>query len=77
MYLNSPEKWPVQVILRQIVILSTGNIGDESAMDADSSIYGQGLKMAVVIVSIIPILIVYPFIQKHFAKGMLLGSVKG
>ncbi|MFC0472075.1 carbohydrate ABC transporter permease [Halalkalibacter kiskunsagensis] len=77
MYLNSPEKWPVQVILRQIVILSTGNIGDESAMDADSSVFGQGLKMAVVIVSIIPILIVYPFIQKHFAKGMLLGSVKG
>jgi putative aldouronate transport system permease protein len=77
MYLNSPEKWPVQVVLRQVVILATGSIGDESAMDADSNIVGQGLKMAVVVVSMLPILIVYPFIQKHFAKGMLLGSVKG
>ncbi|WP_096439637.1 carbohydrate ABC transporter permease [Alteribacter populi] len=77
MYINSPEKWPVQVVLRQVIILATGNIGDESSMDADSSFVGQSVQMAVVVVSIIPILMVYPFIQKHFAKGMLLGSVKG
>ncbi|MCK0469964.1 carbohydrate ABC transporter permease [Halalkalibacter sp. APA_J-10(15)] len=77
MYMNSPEKWPVQVVLRQVVILASGNIGTESAMDADSSFIGQSLKMAVVVVSIVPILLVYPFIQKHFAKGMLLGSIKG
>ncbi|MGM7722476.1 ABC transporter permease, partial [Metabacillus sp. Hm71] len=37
----------------------------------------QSLKLAVVVVATLPILIVYPFLQKHFAKGMLLGSVKG
>ena len=39
--------------------------------------YGQSVRMAVVIVATVPILIVYPFLQKHFAKGVLLGSVKG
>lgn len=37
----------------------------------------QSIKMAVIVVSTLPILIVYPFLQKHFAKGVLLGSVKG
>ncbi|MFL0554551.1 MULTISPECIES: carbohydrate ABC transporter permease [Paenibacillus] len=76
LYINEPDLWPVQVILRQIVILASAGLG---AGDGGESVayYGQGVKMAVIVVSTLPIMIVYPFLQKHFAKGALLGSVKG
>ncbi|GGG14811.1 carbohydrate ABC transporter permease [Paenibacillus abyssi] len=77
LYINSPEKWPVQVLLRQVVILSQGSIGDSGEIASDTVLYGEGIKMAVIVISTVPILLVYPFLQKHFAKGVLLGSVKG
>jgi putative aldouronate transport system permease protein len=78
MYISDTSKWPVQVLLRQIVVLSSGGFGDSSQLSGDNvAFYGQTIKMAVVVVSTVPILLVYPFLQKHFAKGVLLGSVKG
>ncbi|WP_018884559.1 carbohydrate ABC transporter permease [Paenibacillus massiliensis] len=78
LYINDNTKWPIQVLLRQFVILASGGIGDSTAMEADYvAPPEQSLKMAVIVVSTLPILLVYPFLQKHFAKGVLLGSVKG
>jgi putative aldouronate transport system permease protein len=77
LYINEPTKWPVQVLLRQVVILSQGAIGDSGEIADDAVVFSQGIKMAVIVISTIPILLVYPFLQKHFAKGVLLGSIKG
>jgi putative aldouronate transport system permease protein len=78
LYLNDSNLWPIQVWLRQIVILSSGGIGDSSSFDSDYVVPpAETIKMAVIVISMLPILIVYPFLQKHFAKGALLGSVKG
>jgi len=77
LYLNDSTKWPVQVILRQIVILASGLTGDTSGMDDFVRPPEQTVKMAVIVVATLPILCVYPFLQKHFAKGALLGSIKG
>lgn len=78
LYLNTPEKWPIQVILRQIVVvgeaqtsLSGGQILLENAPPSET------IQMAAIIVATLPILLVYPFLQKHFTKGVMLGSVKG
>ena len=77
LYINDSTKWPVQVLLRQIVVLSSGGFGDSSQVSQDNiAFYGQSIKMAVVVVATVPILLVYPFLQKHFAKGVLLGSIK-
>jgi putative aldouronate transport system permease protein len=78
LYINDNSLWPIQVWLRQIVILSQGGIGD-SANFGDDFVPppAETVKMAVIVLSTLPILIVYPFLQKHFAKGALLGSVKG
>ncbi|GIQ61658.1 hypothetical protein PACILC2_02260 [Paenibacillus cisolokensis] len=70
--------WPLQVLLREIVMLSQLAVGDMSAMDPNFvEPPEQSIKMAVIVVGTVPILLVYPFLQKHFAKGVLLGSVKG
>jgi putative aldouronate transport system permease protein len=74
-YLNDMKKWPLQLILRQIVAYSSGRI--EAADYALAPPPAMSIKMAVVVFSTVPILCVYPFLQKHFAKGVLLGSVKG
>ncbi|HAF99760.1 carbohydrate ABC transporter permease [Paenibacillus lactis] len=77
LYLNDAAKWPVQVILRQIVILASGLAADTSGMEDIVRPPEQTVKMAVIVVATLPILCVYPFLQKHFAKGALLGSIKG
>jgi putative aldouronate transport system permease protein len=78
LYLNDSAKWPIQIILRQIVILASGLSADTSGMN-DSYVTPpeQTVKMAVIVVATVPVLMVYPFLQKHFAKGALMGSIKG
>ncbi|MBE1443103.1 carbohydrate ABC transporter permease [Paenibacillus sp. OAS669] len=76
-YLTDAKKWPMQVLLRQIVLLATGAL-DNSVQDPTYvKPPDQSIKMAVIVVGTLPILLVYPFLQKHFAKGVLLGAVKG
>src|SRR5690625_832916 len=75
LYLSDAAKWPVQVLLRQIVVLATGMAYDSTEY-TDVPPPSQSVKMAVIVVATLPILMVYPFLQKHFAQGALLGSVK-
>jgi putative aldouronate transport system permease protein len=69
--------WPIQVILRQIVIVNEPNaaLGGHEMMESLPP--PETVQMAAILVATVPILIVYPFLQKHFAKGVMLGSVKG
>lgn len=76
LYLTDAAKYPVQVILRQVIILTSGSIGDTTEVE-NMPYYGNSIKMAVIVIATVPIMLVYPFLQKHFAKGVLLGSVKG
>lgn len=74
-YMTSPEKYPLQVVLRNIVLEGTS---DQSISPVqDNVIVEDSLKFTTIIVSIIPIVAVYPFIQKYFVKGVMIGSVKG
>jgi putative aldouronate transport system permease protein len=76
MYINDAKMWPIQVWLRQIVLLSAGGFTDAGAV-SEIVVPPQSIKYAVIVVAAVPILLLYPFLQKHFAKGVLLGSVKG
>lgn len=75
LYINDNEKWPIQVLLREIVILAQSRVGDSSFDEMD--VQPLTIRMAVIVFATVPILLVYPFLQKHFAKGVMLGSVKG
>ncbi|CAN7164089.1 carbohydrate ABC transporter permease [Paenibacillus sp. LjRoot56] len=75
LYINTPENQPVQLFLRQILLASVAISGD--AAEAANSVNPISVQMASVAITTLPILVVYPFIQKHFTRGVLLGSVKG
>lgn len=78
MYINDSSKWPLQVILRNLVLLSSGAMVDYEALDPEFvKPPEEAIKMAVIVVGTIPILLVYPFLQKYFTKGVLVGSLKG
>lgn len=77
LYISDSTKWPVQVLLRQIVLVSQSGFVEQGAVEGEASIPPDTVRMAVITVATFPILLVYPFLQKYFAKGILLGSVKG
>lgn len=75
-YLKDPVKYPIQVILKQLLIAGT-NVSQEAALGmGDNLILGESLVNATIIVSIIPIIVLYPFLQKYFVKGIMIGSLK-
>jgi putative aldouronate transport system permease protein len=80
LYMNEERMQPVQMILRKILF----NVSAMAGMDAnirsqisDSTLSGQNIKMAAIIITTLPILCIYPFIQKYFVKGVFVGTIKG
>jgi len=75
LYINDEQKWTLQVLVRQ---LTAPNADSANMLGQQSTVFfpEQGLKFAVIVLATLPILLVYPFLQKHFAKGVLIGSVK-
>lgn len=72
LYLDDSSKYPFQLVLRNIV-----NQTSEDMDNLDELPPSDTLKMAVIVIGTIPILIVYPFLQKHFAAGVMVGAIKG
>ncbi|NKC69154.1 carbohydrate ABC transporter permease [Vagococcus fluvialis] len=79
-YLTSPSKWPLQVLMRQFVVLNdtSSMMNASGALPAEvlKTINFESLKSSTIIVSIIPLLLLYPIILKHYTKGTLDGGVK-
>ncbi|WNQ08897.1 carbohydrate ABC transporter permease [Paenibacillus aurantius] len=78
LYINSPSLKPLQLYLRDIVMdANSVTAGLDRSADDLMNVSSEGVQAATVIASTIPILLVYPFLQKYFIKGVLIGSVKG
>ena len=82
-YLREPEHMPLQIVLREIIISEStlaqntdagGMMGEDAAQQA---LLVESMKYAVIIVSTLPIMCLYPFVQKYFVKGIMIGSIKG
>lgn len=77
-YLKTAEKFPIQIQLRSIILL-TSKI-NEAVMDyydMNGAPPDKAVKMACTVIATVPILVVYPFVQKYFTKGVMVGAVKG
>lgn len=75
--LTRRDLYPLQLVLREIVLLSSENTIIASADGQDVEIYRPLIKYATIVVSILPMIAIYPFIQKYFVSGVMIGSVKG
>jgi ABC-type glycerol-3-phosphate transport system permease component len=77
LYLNDASKWPIQVVLRQYVLEGASITSAADFAPDQPPPPAKSLQMAMVVIATVPILIVYPFLQKYFAKGVLTGAIKG
>ena len=79
LYINDNTKWPLQLVLRSYVLQGATLPGSGTGqVDViEGAVTGLPVKMAVVVLAMIPILLVYPFVQRHFTKGVIFGAVKG
>lgn len=76
LFLTERSTFPLQLILREILLYNTGDAASAAAA-VDKEDISETLQYATIIVSTLPILCVYPFLQKYFAKGVMVGAVKG
>ena len=78
LYFSDPKQQVLQLVLRRIVLEGSDdmmNLG--SAADEMTTVNPETIKAATTMVATIPIVLVYPFVQKYFVKGMVVGSLKG
>lgn len=75
LYISDKNMWTIQYLLQQLI--ANSNIYDFAASSSVAKPPAEAIRMACIVVATIPILCVYPFIQKYFVKGVLVGSVKG
>ena len=76
-YLRDDDLYPLQLFLRQILIENQQDDMVMATKTADQQALGEIIKYSTIIVSTVPILLVYPFLQKYFTKGVMIGAVKG
>ncbi|WP_020617868.1 carbohydrate ABC transporter permease [Paenibacillus daejeonensis] len=77
-YIRDEAKYPLQLVLREILLISQSSQIDGGGVGLERQILlAESIKFAVIIVSSLPVLIMYPFVQKHFVKGVMIGSIKG
>ena len=74
-YIRNRDLWPMQTVLRQV--LQTAQMNTMLYDDARQTVAAETLKDAMIVITVVPILMVYPFIQKYFVKGIMIGSLKG
>ncbi|GAA3444233.1 carbohydrate ABC transporter permease [Planomonospora venezuelensis] len=79
LYINDNAKWPLQLVMRQYVqqgqALTLNGASDTASAGALPP--NLAIQMAIVVLALIPVLFIYPFVQKHFTKGVIIGAVKG
>jgi multiple sugar transport system permease protein/putative aldouronate transport system permease protein len=78
-YLSKEELYPLQIILRDILIQSQMdmNMVDDMKTMAAKQAMRELMKYALIVVASVPVLIIYPFVQKYFVRGIMLGAIKG
>ena len=76
-YNNDAANEPLQIVLRRILLMNEAFEGGSGVQGGYAQTSADQVKYAIIIVSTVPILCVYPFVQKYFEKGVMIGAVKG
>lgn len=76
-YLKTANLFPLQLILRSIIILNNSSNATDALKQVERQQLAELLKYSLIVVATLPVLVIYPFVQRYFVQGMLVGSVKG
>jgi putative aldouronate transport system permease protein len=76
-YIRSKDLYPLQLVLREVLMVSQADSFDSNVGLESKVLLAESMKYVVIIVSSLPVLVLYPFVQKHFVKGVMIGSLKG
>ena len=76
-FLNDSDKYPLQLVLRGILLINDTASMTQGLVDTETWAAGEAIKYAVIVIATLPILCIYPFLQKYFVKGVMIGAVKG
>jgi len=84
LYVSDARKWPIQLVLRQYVVQGSPLPTGAGGVPPSSEVLGDmasaaplSIKMAIVVITVLPAVLVYPFVQRHFTKGVIIGAIKG
>ena len=84
LYLNDSEKYPLQLVMRSVLLMNQSIGADVSGMSAEELAdlsrrqkLAETMKYSLIIVANLPVMVAYPFVQKYFVKGVMIGSIKG
>lgn len=79
LFISDSKKWPLQLVLREIINNATTKLGEETMEEGleIKETFALNVQMASVVVTMLPIMLVYPFLQKYFMRGLMVGAVKG
>ncbi len=76
-YLKSRSLYPLQLVLREILVNDTSDMTDTLEVNMNKLLVQESVKYCVIVVSSVPMLVLYPFLQRFFAKGVMIGAIKG
>lgn len=76
-FLSDARKWPLQLVLREIINDATATVKENAGEEEVKQTFALNVQMAAVVVTMLPIMLVYPFLQKYFMSGLTVGAVKG
>lgn len=77
LYIRERTLYPLQLVLREILLINSTDTMSGSSGNSDASSITESIKYATIVVATLPILVLYPFLQKYFVKGVMIGAVKG
>ncbi|MCY9659650.1 carbohydrate ABC transporter permease [Paenibacillus chondroitinus] len=76
-YIRSKDLYPLQLVLREVLMVSQSDAADSNVGLESKVLLAESIKYVVIIISSLPVLLMYPFVQRHFVKGVMIGSLKG
>lgn len=76
-YIRNKELYPLQLVPREVLMVSQADAVDSNVGLENKILLAESIKYVVIIISSLPVLVMYPFVQKHFVKGVMIGSLKG
>lgn len=76
-YLSDNEKLPIQNVLRAVLIANSNILNSAAAENDQVNLFAESIKYAAIVLTTVPVLCIYPFLQRYFVKGIMIGAVKG